>query len=61
MALGYVPLYNHSYDANCDYEMDFDNSMISIKTMRDIKAGEELMINYNGTWNDKSPVWFEKK
>mgnify|MGYP001603891942 FL=1 len=61
MALGYVPLYNHSYEANCDYEMDFDNKMISIKTMRDISAGEELMINYNGTWNDSRPVWFEKK
>jgi SET domain-containing protein len=61
MALGYVPLYNHSYEANCDYEMDFDNKMISIKTIREISAGEELMINYNGTWNDKNPVWFEKK
>jgi SET domain-containing protein len=60
MALGYVPLYNHSYEANCDYEMDFDNKMISIKTIREISAGEELMINYNGTWNDKNPVWFEK-
>jgi SET domain-containing protein len=40
--------------------MDFDNKMISIKTMREISAGEELMINYNGTWNDKNPVWFEK-
>src|SRR6476661_5762183 len=24
MALGYVPLYNHSYKANCEYEMDFE-------------------------------------
>lgn len=61
MALGYVPIYNHSYEANCDYEMDFDNNIISIKTMRDITAGEELMINYNGAWNDSRPVWFDKK
>jgi SET domain-containing protein len=61
MALGYVPLYNHSDEANCDYEMDFENKIISIKTVRDVEAGEELMINYNGNWNDNRPVWFEKK
>lgn len=61
MALGYVPVYNHSYRSNCEYEMDFENSCISIKTVRFIKAGEELFINYNGRWNDDKPVWFDKK
>lgn len=61
MALGYVPVYNHSYTSNCEYEMDFDIAQISIKTVRDIKAGEELFINYNGTWNDSTPLWFEAK
>lgn len=61
MALGYVPLYNHSYEANCDYEMDFENRIITIKTICNILPGEELMINYNGTWDDKKPVWFDKK
>ena len=61
MALGYVPLYNHSYQSNCEYEMDFDNEMISIKTVRFVKAGEELFINYNGDWNDKKLVWFDTK
>ena len=61
MALGYVPVYNHSYLSNCEYEMDFDEDTISIKTVRDIKAGEELFINYNGDWNDSKPLWFEAK
>lgn len=61
MALGYVPIYNHSYQSNCEYEMDFENKTISIKTMRAIDAGEELLINYNGDWNDSRPVWFDKK
>lgn len=61
MALGYVPLYNHSYEANCEYEMDFENRLINIKTVRHINNGEELFINYNGDWNDKKPVWFEIK
>ena len=29
MALGYVPLYNHSYRSNCEYEMDFEGEMIT--------------------------------
>lgn len=58
MALGYVPLYNHSYESNCEYEMDFANAIIKIKTVKSIKAGEELYINYNGNWNNKKPLWF---
>src|SRR5215212_3248891 len=47
MALGYIAVYNHSYKSNCEYEMDYVNERISIKTVRFIKAGEELFINYN--------------
>lgn len=60
MALGYVPVYNHSYQSNCEYDMNFDDQTITIKTVRFIRSGEELFINYNGTWNDKKPVWFDK-
>jgi len=61
MALGYVPIYNHSYKSNCEYEMDFNDNLIYIKTIRQIAAGEELFINYNGDWNDETPVWFDVK
>jgi len=61
MALGYIPVYNHSYRSNCEYEMDFENDTISIKTTRFIKKGEELFINYNGDWNDSKPLWFDAK
>lgn len=61
MALGYVPVYNHSYRSNCEYEMDFDNHVIKIKTIRNIEAGEELFINYNGDWNNDKKTWFDTK
>ena len=83
MALGYVPVYNHSYRSNCEYEMParlshsrpyrhgraggnpiaigFENDTIKIKTIRSIKAGEELFINYNGDWNDEKSVWFDRR
>lgn len=59
MALGYVPIYNHSYKSNCEYEMNFRDQLITIKTVRNIKAGEELFINYNGDWNDSKKLWFD--
>lgn len=58
MALGYVPLYNHSAPSNCEYEMEFRDQVIRVKTVRDIKAGEELFINYNGDADNTNPVWF---
>ena len=61
MALGYVPVYNHSYGSNCEYEMDFENEIIKIKTIRAIEAGEELFINYNGDWNNAKKIWFDVK
>lgn len=61
MALGYVPVYNHSYKSNCEYEMDFENQVIRIKAMHFIKANDELFINYNGKWNDDKTVWFDAK
>jgi SET domain-containing protein len=59
MALGLVPLYNHSYESNCEYFMDYDKETIQIKTVKLIRKGEELTINYNGNWNDNKKVWFE--
>ena len=59
MALGLIPMYNHSYKSNCEYFMDFEEDIISIKTVRVIEQGEELTINYNGDWNDPKRVWFD--
>lgn len=59
MALGYVPIYNHSYTSNCEYYMDFQEDTIQVKAIREIKAGEELTINYNGDWDDDKKIWFE--
>lgn len=61
VAWGYVSLYNHSAEANCEYFMDYDANLITIKTVRAVRKGEELLINYNGDWNDSRPVWFDVK
>ena len=59
MALGYISMYNHSYAANCEYEMDYKLKLMTIKAVLDINKGEELYINYNADPNDKTKVWFD--
>jgi uncharacterized protein len=59
MALGWVPVFNHSYASNCEYFMNYEDRTMSIRTVRAIADGEELTINYNGDWNDERPVWFD--
>jgi uncharacterized protein len=59
MALGYLSLYNHNYHSNAEYEMNFEARTMLIKTVRDIRKGREIYINYNGNWDDQKPVWFD--
>ncbi|MBP7821735.1 MAG: SET domain-containing protein-lysine N-methyltransferase [Saprospiraceae bacterium] len=60
IALGYGSLYNHDYDPNAMYKMDFENDLLEIYALRKIKSGDEITITYNGDENDKSPVWFHQ-
>ncbi len=50
---------NHSYDPNVRYIYDYDNNRIEYETLRDIQKSEEILVNYNGLVDDKSPVWFD--
>lgn len=61
VALGYLSVYNHSYQANCIYEMDFEQELMQIRTVKPVAAGEELFINYNAMPDDDTPIWFEAK
>ncbi|MEP7230406.1 MAG: SET domain-containing protein [Ginsengibacter sp.] len=59
MALGMVSVYNHSYESNCEYFMNFEEERIEVKTIRPVEIGEELTINYNGDWNSSKKIWFD--
>ncbi|MCW3090587.1 MAG: nuclear protein [Ferruginibacter sp.] len=59
MALGLVPIYNHSYKSNCEYFMDYEAETIQVKSVRIIAKDEELTINYNGDWNNATRLWFD--
>ena len=56
--LGYGMLFNHSYQPNATYEINFDNHTFDFYAYRDIKEGEEVLINYNGDVDNQDPLWF---
>jgi uncharacterized protein len=49
LPLGYGMLYNHASPANIEY-VEHDEDAIAYVAVRDIRAGEELTIDYGGEW-----------
>ena len=41
--------------------LQLDEHLIHFVALRDIAAGEEIVMNYNGEPTDLTPVWFELK
>ncbi|MGG0655096.1 SET domain-containing protein [Rummeliibacillus pycnus] len=58
--LGYGMLFNHSYEPNAIYEISFENHTFDFYAYTDIKAGDEILINYNGDVDNKDPLWFDQ-
>lgn len=61
MLLGYGMLFNHSYTPNATYDINFKNHTFDFFAYTDIKAGEEILINYNGEVDNEDPLWFNKE
>ncbi|MDQ0858875.1 SET domain-containing protein [Bacillus sp. V2I10] len=59
--LGYGMLFNHSYTPNATYEISFENHTFIFSAYKDIKAGEEILINYNGDEEDQELLWFDRE
>ncbi len=60
IVLGFGSIYNHSYSPNVEAIPDYENKNFDYYALRDIQAGEEIFVNYNGDdSNAKDPLWFE--
>lgn len=57
MSLGYGSIYNHSFEPNARYLYGEDK--LTYKALRDIEAGEEILINYNYFPDCKDPMDFD--
>lgn len=60
IALGHGSLYNHSYEPCAMYVRKPLDLTILFIALRDIAPGEEITVNYNGSPEDRTPVWFDK-
>lgn len=59
LVLGSGSLYNHSYKPNADYIRHEDSKLMDYVALRDIEEGEEITINYNGDFDDMTPLYFD--
>lgn len=59
IALGFGSLYNHSFEPNAEYRVDYEQRSFDFYSLRDLEAGEEITVNYNGAEDDRSPLWFQ--
>jgi SET domain-containing protein len=59
IVLGYGSIYNHSYHPNAQYVPDYQGQTLDFYALTDIKAGEEITVNYSGNPEGERMVWFE--
>jgi drug/metabolite transporter (DMT)-like permease len=59
IALGFGSLFNHAYDPNAFYRKRLEDHVIEFIALKDIRPGEEITVNYNGSPYGKMPVWFK--
>jgi len=60
IALGFGSIYNHSFTPNADWKQNFKTNMMVYRAIKDIKKGDEVLVNYNGEPEDKTEIdWFE--
>lgn len=58
IALGYGSIYNHSFSPNARY-YDGPGRTKVFMALQDIKAGEEITVNYNGNPDSRDKVEFD--
>jgi SET domain-containing protein len=60
LAFGNGSIYNHSYTPNADWKQNFEKLAMDYVAIKDIKAGEEILINYNGEPDDTKEIDFSE-
>lgn len=59
VVLGWGSIYNHSYNPNSDWKQDFKTKTMVYRAIKDIKKGEEILVNYNGEPDDMTEIVWE--
>lgn len=61
LGLGYTSLYNHSSNPNARYWTMPEHGMIEVVVHRPIRAGEEVLVTYNGDPEAEGDLWFDEQ
>lgn len=63
IVLGYGSIYNHlpKPESNAKWIRDYTNLVMVYKAVADIKKGEEILIDYNGDYEEDTIDWFTIK
>ena len=56
ICLGWGAVYNHSFEPNARFEKAIDDRRMDFTALRDIEAGEEIFVNYNGDPGNTAPL-----
>ncbi|MFP5376046.1 MAG: SET domain-containing protein [Acidimicrobiia bacterium] len=59
LALGYGSLYNHSWEPNAAYELDYRRKLCRFRAVLPIAANDEVTINYTGEPDGRGDLWFD--
>ena len=58
IALGFGSIYNHELMPNANFILDIEQKTIDIEAIKDIKAGDEITLNYHGEPGNDDKLWF---
>jgi SET domain-containing protein len=61
IALGFGSLYNHASLPNALHQLDMKIKCLFFYAAREIPAGEEICINYDGESTADTPKWFNDR
>lgn len=61
LALGFGSLYNHSPEPNAEYELDFEDEVITVYCIHPIAPGEEITFDYQPDGDYTEGLWFEPR
>ena len=56
ICLGWGAVYNHSFAPNAMFEKHIEDCRMDFIALRDIKEGEEILVNYNGDPANATPL-----
>ena len=56
ICLGWGSVYNHSFEPNARYEKVMEDRRMDFYALRDIAPGEEILVNYNGAPDNRTPL-----